>query len=449
MAALVPISLRHAHHLLLALGLACISIVLAASETEIPDYAAEGQFSEEQRGRIKAKQDELVGIQTSIELTRLKIAALKEKIESQKDGMTKLSAEVKGKEHLLVLRMGGQVAGSAGGATGGGSKIDLPAKFIAEVTPRIVIIEGDKGSGTGFLCRSGGEVWVYTAAHVLSGNRTIVVRDNSGRAYRDFEFLECAEGVDLVRLKPKDAGLEGLDLVSPEQAPKVGEIIVAIGNSLGAGSLSGEPGHVMSVQEDMWEVDAEIIPGNSGGPVISFESGKVVGIVTHLTIDRRQNQPTSVGTGKAEVKRFAARLDKRWEWRRMPVSRFVKEWQHIDAMDRDSSIAWASVYLMHTGPKSQSGQEGRTDPDQVKLAQSILARDRGHIQVQRVDEWLKRYRAAGSVRHNELIDEGNKIIERNLEEIRLKENAPKSADFSWFHRQSYDSQVAWRIKLTD
>lgn len=450
MAAFAPLTLRPIHQLLMAaLGFACIATIQGAPESAIPDYAAEGQFSQEQRDRIKAKQDQLLEIQASIELTRAKIAALKEKIESQKEGMTTLSAEIKGKEQELLIQMGGQVAGSAGGATKEGSKIDLPAKFIAEVTPRIVIIEGDKGSGTGFLCRSGGDVWVYTAAHVLSGNRTITVRDNAGRTYRDFEFLECAEGVDLVRLKPKDAGLDGLDLVLTDHAPKVGEIIVAIGNSLGAGSLSGEPGHIMSVQEDMWEVDAEIIPGNSGGPVISFESGKVVGIVTHLTIARGRDQNSSAGTVKAEVKRFAARLDKKWEWRRMPVSRFVKEWQHIDAMDRESSIAWASVYLMHTGPQGQIGQQNRTDPDQVKLAQSILARDRGHMQVQRVDDWLKRYRAAGSVRHSELIEEGNKIIERNLDEIRLKDNAPKAADFSWFHRQSFEAEIAWRKRLTD
>lgn len=358
------------------LSLACNPTVRGAPETEIPDYAAKGQFSQEQRDRINAKRNELVGIQANIELTRAKIAASKEKIESQKVAMATLSAEITEKERELARRMGGHVMRESTGAVNSAPKIHPSPEFIAEVTPRIVLIEGDKGSGTGFLCRSGDEVWVYTAAHVLSGNRTIVVRDNTGRTYRDFEFLECAEGVDLVRLKPKDAGLQGLELVSPDQAPKVGEIIVAIGNSLGAGSLSSESGHIMSVRKDMWEVDAEIIPGNSGGPVISFESGKVVGIVTHLTIARGRGQLSSVQAGKTEVKRFAARLDKKWEWRRMPVSRFVKEWQHIDAMNRESSIAWASVYLMHTGPGGRDGSETRTVPAQVELAQSILARER-------------------------------------------------------------------------
>jgi S1-C subfamily serine protease len=449
MTAFLPISVRHVHLLLMALGLACVPAIQRASGTEIPDFSTRAQFSPEQQARIRAKQDELAKHQDNIDLIKAKIAAFEEKIESQKARIASLTAEIGEQEFETGLRTDRPAADPAGGSSAADPKIQLPAKFIAGVTPCIVIIEGDKGNGTGFLCRSEGEVWVYTAAHVLSGNRTIAVRDNTGRTFRDFDFIECAEGVDLVRLKPKDTGLEALDLAPPDSAPKVGEIIVAIGNSLGAGSLTGEPGRIMSVQDDMWEVDAEIIPGNSGGPVISLESGNVVGIVTHLTIQRARDQYTSVKTEKAEVKRFAARLDRKWEWRRMPVSRFVREWEHIEAMDRESSIAWASIYLMHTGPVARRRSQDTIDPEQVKLAEAILARDRQHIQAQRVDEWLKRYRTAGSVRHNELIEEGNQIIGRNLDEIRLKANAPKSADFSWYHRQSYEAEVSWREKLTD
>jgi S1-C subfamily serine protease len=449
MSAFLPISARRYHLLLMALCLACGPAIQRASGTEIPDLSTGTQFSPEQQAQIRAKQDELAKTKDNIELIKAKIAAFEEKIASQKTSIASLAAEIGKKEFETGLRTDRPATDPASSTAVTKPKIELPSKFIAGVTPRIVIIEGDKGNGTGFLCRSEGEVWVYTAAHVLSGNRTIAVRDNTGRTYRDFEFIECAEGVDLVRLKPKDTGMEALDLVPPDSAPKIGEIIVAIGNSLGAGSLSGEPGHIMSVREDMWEVDAEIIPGNSGGPVISLESGNVVGIVTHLTIKRARNQYTSIEAEKTEVKRFAARLDRKWEWRRMPVSRFVKEWEHIEAMDRESSIAWASIYLMHTGPVARRGSQNDTNPDQVKLAEAILARDRQHIQAQRVDEWLKRYRAAGTVRHNELIEEGNQIIDRNLDEIRLKANAPKSGDFSWFHRQSYDAEVAWREKLTE
>jgi len=226
-----------------------------------------------------------------------------------------------------------------------------------------------------------------------------------------------------------------------------------VGNSLGAGSLSGEPGRILSIEDDMWEVDAEIIPGNSGGPVLSLESGNVLGIVTHLMISKKHGKDKP--GAQTEVKRFAARLDKQWEWRRMSIARFVKEWQHIEAMDRESSIAWASVYLMHTGPEAQARRDPRyrvnvqTDPKLVGIAESILARDRKHFQVQRVDNWLKRYREASALRRNALIDEGNQIIKRNLEEIHLKGDGPKQEDFSWYHRQMFNTEVEWRKRLTE
>ena len=427
--------LRHSGKLLLA---ASISLNASAEPTK-----------ESQVELLRMKREEIAEREANIELTNAKVSLLRAKLKTQQDLIDDLNAAILKKQEELAV----PDAGEEEGKPDEGSKGTLPASFLANVTPRIVIIEGNMGSGTGFLCVSEGEVWVYTAAHVLSGNSTVSVRDSKGRVYRDFEFIECAEGVDLVRLKPKDKGLEGLEMATQADAPKVGDLIVAVGNSLGAGSLSGEPGRIMNVEENMWEVDAEIIPGNSGGPILSLDSSKVVGIVTHLMIAKKQNQERP---GKeVEVKRFAARLDKKWEWRKMPITRFVKEWQHIETMDRDSSIAWASSYLMLTGPEALARRDPRyqatfrTDPELVKSAEAILAKDRTHFQVQRVDEWLKRYREAGTLQRNSLIDEANKIIERNMEDIRLKQDAPKPEDFSWFHRQSFEEQIDWRKKLTN
>lgn len=418
-------------------------IIIAGFLHATPTYAqaggaAEDGFSEAQRAAIQQQEAELAKQHADLDLAKAELESLKEKLKAQDAFLADLNA-------VIVAKGGGDGEAADG-------KLALPSGFLSNVTPRIVIIEGNKGNGTGFLCNSGGETWVYTAAHVLSGNTTIIVRDSAGRTYRDFEFLECAEGVDLVRLKLKDVSIQGLVIVSETEAPVVGDEIVAVGNSLGTGSISGEPGRIRSIGDDMWEVDAEIIPGNSGGPVLSLKTEKVVGIVTHLIIPngRNVNRPAA----EKRVKRFAARLDKEWEWRKMPVVRFVKEWQHIGEMDRESSIAWASTYLMHTGPEALAQRDmryrtsSRTDPQTVKIAESILARDRKHFQVQRVDEWLKRYRNAGKMQRNELIVEGNKIIQRNLEEIRIKVNGAKAEDFSWFHRKMFEEEVAWRNKLT-
>ena len=343
------------------------------------------------------------------------------------------------------------------------TKQSLPDKFLSEMTPKVVVIEGDQGSGTGFLCEVDGQVWIYTAAHVLSGNNKIKVRDNEGRIYKDFDYLESAEGVDLVRLKLKNPNFTGLSLVSPKEAPKVGDVIVAIGNSLGTGSLSGEPGKIMKVEKDMWEVDAEIIPGNSGGPILSLEKGKVVGIVTHLIIHRREGEDSL--HGKSETKRFAARLDKEWVWRRMTIAKFVKEWKYIDKMNHDSALAWATLYLLQAKsnlvPGSGYAQSSVYDSGHAqrraelkayltlnKIAEEIIAKEPKHFHVQRMKSFLKKAKEVRKSTRKPLIAEANTIKKRIQDEIRLNSYAPKAVDFSWYHRKSYESARNWRIKLT-
>jgi S1-C subfamily serine protease len=321
---------------------ASLSLVVASSAEPATSAAdSPGSLSPEQRAEKFAAEREVA---------REKLNGFQEKVRAQKTTIATLTAEIAAKEKELA-ELTEKMAKENGTDTSGRPVIkkrviELPARFLADVTPRVVVIEGDRGKGTGFLCVTEGQLWVYTAAHVLSGNRQITVRDSSGRVYREFEYLECAEGVDLVRLKPKNPDFQGLELVTPEEAPKIGDTIVAVGNSLGTGSLSGEPGKVRSISEKMWEVDAEIIPGNSGGPVFALNTGKVVGIVTHLIIRHGEGQEDH--SKVPEVKRFAARLDKKWEWRRMPVSRFVKEWEYIEKMNRESSV---SRTVEEIGPK--------------------------------------------------------------------------------------------------
>lgn len=416
---------------------AILSGSVQADET-VESADLESGLTQQQIAVINIKRQELSKQRARIELAKAKLDALKSQLKEREARIAQLNEELAKKQETL----------SSGDHGGGGdtaeSQSKLPARFLVDANKHIVIIEGDRGSGTGFICMSGGEPWVYTAAHVLSGNSKISVRDYEGRVYRDFERLECAEGVDLLRLKLKDTDLKGFEVATKAEIPKAGDTIVAVGNSLGTGSLSGEPGEIISSGEDMWEVDAEIIPGNSGGPVLSLSSGKVVGIVTHLTIERRRKATASAG--KATVKRFAARLDKQWEWHEMPITRFVSEWQYIDKMASESSVAWASILLMHTAP----GLSG-TPPmsKEVALARSIAAKRKNHFHVQRVDEWLKKYRNATSTfQKTELIEEGNQIIELNLNDIKLDKKAPKPKDFSWYHRQLFDDELEWRASLS-
>lgn len=412
----------------LCFGFAFGPMAGANGQTASTPEALQKQISE-----MEAKRDEALG----------KLATLRQKLTEQEAAIAGKTTEVAALKSAIA-RKAGETGGAATGTVApaaGGGRMGVPNDFLANITPHVVVIEGDQGSGTGFLCHADGEVWVYTAAHVMSGNNRIKVRDHKGNIYQDFEFMECAEDADLVRLKPKNQELDGLKITPPGESPSVGDAVVAIGNSLGAGSLSGEPGKVISIEEDMWEVDTEIIPGNSGGPVLSLANQGVIGIVTHLIVPF---QGESSLANKPQTKRYAARLDKKREWRRMPISRFVKEWKFLEKMHTESSVAWACARTMYVRSANRD-----TDREMGDIAQSVIDANRKHFHVQIMDTWIKELRDVPDIGRNQHIDKGNAIVKRMFTDIRLNGPQPNSGDFSWFHRQSYEDERKWRLRLTE
>lgn len=324
----------------------------------------------------------------------------------------------------------------------------ITKSFIEKTSPYIVVIEGDKGSGTGFLCVVDGVVWVYTAAHVLSGNSKLAVRDSQGNRYSKFDHMESAEGVDLVRLRPTNQNFKGLEIIADTDAPKVGDKIVAVGNSLGAGSLSLEAGVVKNIDETMWEVSTDIIPGNSGGPILDLKSGKVIGIVTHLIM--RREKRTSGFAPKVNVKRYAARLDREWEWKRMPVTRFVKEWQYIEKMEQDSKIGWATTYAVIyklENPGNVITRDRLNDREAFRHAVQVMKEQAKHFSSQRTMEWLEKFE--GDYHSKDSINKARTVIANNINGIRLNGKEPKPEHFSWYHRESYKDAIGWRKEVFD
>ncbi len=61
------------------------------------------------------------------------------------------------------------------------------------VNPRIsnsvLIIQGNLSVGTGFIVSADGKKYVYTAAHVFSGNSKLTINNASGTAFKKFGAL--------------------------------------------------------------------------------------------------------------------------------------------------------------------------------------------------------------------------------------------------------------------
>ncbi len=145
------------------------------------------------------------------------------------------------------------------------------------------------GGGSGFIISSDG--LVATNKHVVSDeSASYTVMTNDGKKF-DAKVLAIDPVNDVAILKIDAANLPVLDLGDSANL-KIGQTVIAIGNSLGEfrntvskGIISGlkrnvTAGSGLGDSENLSEViqtDAAINPGNSGGPLLDI-NGKVIGV---------------------------------------------------------------------------------------------------------------------------------------------------------------------------
>jgi len=146
------------------------------------------------------------------------------------------------------------------------------------------------GGGSGFVIRSDG--LIVTNKHVVSDtNADYTVLTNDGKKH-NAQVLARDPVLDLAVLKINTSGLTALTL-GDSSVMKLGQTVIAIGNSLGefrntvsVGVVSGlsrniiaEGGGAIENIEGLIQTDAAINPGNSGGPLLNLK-GEVIAINT-------------------------------------------------------------------------------------------------------------------------------------------------------------------------
>jgi len=174
------------------------------------------------------------------------------------------------------------------------------ADVVAKVKPSVVAINVEittydflnrpftqKGAGSGWIIDDNGII--VTNNHVVEGAETITVTLADDRIYSvDTKTVATDPLTDLAMLK---INAENLTAVSVGDSTKlrVGDWVIAIGNSLGEG-ISATSGIVSALDVslavdtgqtlyDLIQTDAAINPGNSGGPLVNM-AGEVIGITS-------------------------------------------------------------------------------------------------------------------------------------------------------------------------
>lgn len=185
---------------------------------------------------------------------------------------------------------------------------DISGDMANLVLISVDLVSGEKASGSGFVLRNGFRKCVVTNQHVLVGAKAFTMQTAAGTVLRpksialgksqdiaEVTFV-CAEGVT------EPAGFE---LALNE--PSLGSAVLVLGNSQGAGVVTGEAGGVLGVGPDLIEVSAEFVAGNSGSPILN-PAGNVLGIATFASRDGEDW--VAQNSRYTKVRRFGVRL--RW-----------------------------------------------------------------------------------------------------------------------------------------
>lgn len=154
----------------------------------------------------------------------------------------------------------------------------------------------EQGAGTGIIVSKDG--YILTNKHVVEGASTVEVILSEGTSYKNVRVLGSDPLNDVAFLKIADVNNLPAVEMGDSSSVRVGQKVVAIGNSLGqyqntvtSGIISGtgrpvsaQSGNSVEHLTDLLQTDAAINPGNSGGPLLNL-SGQVIGINTAIAED--------------------------------------------------------------------------------------------------------------------------------------------------------------------
>jgi S1-C subfamily serine protease len=188
---------------------------------------------------------------------------------------------------FLLLGNGDPAQASASGANS--SVRDI----VRNIEPAIVWVvaeldAGDFSQGTGVIIREDG--YILTNAHVVEGSTSITIGwpDRFDRSQLAAEVAAFDPDLDLALLHVSGAHLPTIP-VNPLAPPCVGDALITMGypagEQLGLDNLTVTRGLLSSIRVDseagdrVYQTDATVTLGCSGGPLYDLDTGAVIGII--------------------------------------------------------------------------------------------------------------------------------------------------------------------------
>ncbi len=249
----------------------------------------------------------------------------------------------------------------------------IGANLVQDYRNGLVFVEGPQGRGSGFICNLKGHKLLLTNAHVLAGIHPPEFK------LLDRSSIKVSGGAvavdhDIAAVAVTEGGKEFDAMESVDTNAAIGDEVLVLGNSEGAGVIKPLQGKIVGLGPNLVEVSAEFVPGNSGSPIIHKATGKVIGIATYL-MEHHFHEDGGKQV-KTEIRRFGYRLDS------------VKSWQ---------PIVWPTFYAQ--AAEVEKIQTLTTDLiaflDDVSSGRVHAERHQNPAIKSRIQEWLEIRRRRG------------------------------------------------------
>lgn len=210
-------------------------------------------------------------------------------------------------------------------------------EIIEDTQKRVVTIESGDALGSGFLYNDQGDL--LTNAHVVAGSGRVTVRTLNHEEYTGRVIgIGTETDVAVVRV-PELQELDPLPVAEGYKA-EVGDEILALGSPLGlentvtTGIISGLDRDLDMegpyTYKGLYQISAPITHGNSGGPLVSAETGEVLGINSAA-----YTEESGIGFS-LPISRI---LQQAREWSEEPMTE-LPGFSGDDVYGTDSSDAW-------------------------------------------------------------------------------------------------------------
>jgi len=293
------------------------------------------------------------------------------------------------------------------------------AELVKVHRSNLVFVTTADGAGSGFIASYGTGTFLITNAHVAAAAKGAMFKTLDNTQVQ-IGAPAVAVGHDIFRMALPQAGTPLQVMTGVDQNATIGDDVVVLGNSEGAGVINTITGKIVGVGPNLVEVDAPFQPGNSGSPIIHLKTGKVIGVATYHTI-RRYDSVTQQAVKDPIVRRFGYRLDTVKIWQPVNWQAFYAQAAEMEAVETLTNDL--AAFLKDLGDNGHVNRAARTNPA-IK---------------NRIDQWLDARAKRLSPRDAAMADQGLLSFLRLTCQADITAAQPRLT-FDYFQRHLADQQ---------